>query len=1175
MVGPSILKRRTQRKRKVGFELDEEGTFQTRFSQHVRHIIHKAITTSTGSPSDGLGGNAEGSESTTSTFVTAQQSLKAERDGLPWKTDELVVKGDGLELTKYLGGSNSSDSPYPSENSSVHAQQSEPEQVPRRRFESPALSYIMGTFYSIEKHVEKFFFPRFPEGQEDHEKEYQKMSWYTTKPWALFSSFYLVVNWVLYLGLNNDSTRFSVYAQVVFYGGLTLLTFPLPFLIAANIPARYPVSFQIWFTIAVWFCGITEIIQTDVCDFFVPETRHCHGKNFLAMVFYITAQPALMMFILSQRIYNFIMAIVVFGLLVGIIIPVPGQEIFARVVVSYVLFHMFLQGLHFNREKVDRRLFGMNAELKKAYKKQQRAQAQQQKSNLAKRRFASYIFHEVRVPLNNAVIAFHNMKQEGVFDGMDSQLEQIEAMDRSFMTMNQVLNDSLDLEKMDQGHFDINPRPFPLHSKIRAALVPHVISAQAKGLELHIELDPRIDELCKIPSGHQPPFALVDDVQGDVEATPATHAYAAPPFKTQDSNGTNGTEDSDGTSDKTQGTSELWVQGDEVRLHQILTNLVSNAIKFTPENTKGGIKIRTQFVKKHAASGRGIWETEEPKMNDDDDEVDEKKGLQAPDEAEHVKKWEVDGDEVGEKSPQVKKWEEEQVKKWEEEQKKRQQDFQLTLGATSSAGDIHDRLEKGEVVADELNFSVGNGPTRISVERKLSTSAKLKKKATSTEPQNGLTQDVLVFRLEVSDLGPGIKPSDLQDNKLFQPFVQTKAGKAKKDGTGLGLAIVRQIVSLSGGKLGIRSRGQGGKGEGATFWVELSYPLVTKSEIQKATQSAPEGFPSYSAFNHNFSVYDPTAPIRNFPRWPVVAFAEDSKKPMLYGQGLAPTPPVTPGLSDRNEYGFPVVNAASTRPPITHLGSSGTMVCESDLVDESSTLTETKVHPSGLPHELAVDESSTPKETKEHLSGSLLHERADTVSTPPMTSTASEPTLSSASPPFATVMESTPTSSSSTDMQIKPPKKRPQFVDPDPIYVLVVDDNDLTRKLMVRSLLNAGCIVDVAQDGQDFLDIIQTPNGKVYDIVSMDNHMPIKTGEEAVKELREMEAIKGIPKEEALFIIGCTGNALSDDQQKFIKAGVNHVLTKPISFEVWEIYLQAARKRREERRRLAKSRSES
>lgn len=73
-----------------------------------------------------------------------------------------------------------------------------------------------------------------------------------------------------------------------------------------------------------------------------------------------------------------------------------------------------------------------------------------------------------------------------------------------------------------------------------------------------------------------------------------------------------------------------------------------------------------------------------------------------------------------------------------------------------------------------------------------------------------------IIRCEVIDTGIGIPAERIKD--LFQPFTQLDYSSTKKyAGTGLGLAISKQLASLLGGNIGVKSE----KGTGSTFWIEI------------------------------------------------------------------------------------------------------------------------------------------------------------------------------------------------------------------------------------------------------------------------------------------------------------------------------------------------------------------
>jgi CheY-like chemotaxis protein len=71
---------------------------------------------------------------------------------------------------------------------------------------------------------------------------------------------------------------------------------------------------------------------------------------------------------------------------------------------------------------------------------------------------------------------------------------------------------------------------------------------------------------------------------------------------------------------------------------------------------------------------------------------------------------------------------------------------------------------------------------------------------------------------EVEDTGPGIAPEDQE--LIFDPFVQSAAGKQDQEGTGLGLTISEQFANLMNGDLSVES--EFGKGSTFTFTVSVT-----------------------------------------------------------------------------------------------------------------------------------------------------------------------------------------------------------------------------------------------------------------------------------------------------------------------------------------------------------------
>jgi CheY-like chemotaxis protein len=118
-----------------------------------------------------------------------------------------------------------------------------------------------------------------------------------------------------------------------------------------------------------------------------------------------------------------------------------------------------------------------------------------------------------------------------------------------------------------------------------------------------------------------------------------------------------------------------------------------------------------------------------------------------------------------------------------------------------------------------------------------------------------------------------------------------------------------------------------------------------------------------------------------------------------------------------------------------------------------------------------------------------------------------------------------------------------------PLRVLVADDNEINQVVACKFLQKLGCHVEVARTGCEAVEAVSRTG---YDVVLMDCDMPEMDGYEATREVRRRE--EGTP--EHLPIMALTGHTSDEEIQKCCRAGMDRVVTKPVTLTVLRTNLQ-------------------
>ncbi|MGB6544801.1 MAG: PAS domain S-box protein [Candidatus Acidiferrales bacterium] len=110
------------------------------------------------------------------------------------------------------------------------------------------------------------------------------------------------------------------------------------------------------------------------------------------------------------------------------------------------------------------------------------------------------------------------------------------------------------------------------------------------------------------------------------------------------------------------------------------------------------------------------------------------------------------------------------------------------------------------------------------------------------------------------------------------------------------------------------------------------------------------------------------------------------------------------------------------------------------------------------------------------------------------------------------------------------------------LRVLLAEDNEVNRRLVVRLLEKRGHLVAVACNGQEAIDMLELRGLDAFDAVLMDIQMPVLDGLRATAAIRARE----VALRSHLPIIGVTAHAREEDRKRCLEAGMDGYVTKPI-----------------------------
>ena len=356
----------------------------------------------------------------------------------------------------------------------------------------------------------------------------------------------------------------------------------------------------------------------------------------------------------------------------------------------------------------------------------------------------------------------------------------------------------------------------------------------------------------------------------------------------------------------------------------------------------------------------------------------------------------------------------------------------------------------------------------------------------------GYSEHDYVIRFEVSDTGIGMtkKVRDM----LFQPFTQADSSTSRRyGGTGLGLAICKRLAEMMDGEIGVDAEPD----KGSRFWFT--------ARLERPSNSTPSIAPFAIPVNRVLVVDD-----------------NETNRKVLHHQ-----------LTHRHITHDTAASGPAALGALRHAAQEGVpydlVLLDYHMPDMDGLAVANAIAAlPGIPRPKMIlitslgDKLSPEQLVTFHLSSCLLK---------PV-----KPALL-----FTAIIQTMAPGTTATEALAALADAPPLDTE---VRILVVDDNPINRTVTGHQLLRLGYKADFANDGQLAIDALQR---QPYDIIFMDEQMPVLDGIEATRLIRQAQVRRDPRIVPHLRIIALTANAMPAERDRLLQSGMDDYLSKPVT----------------------------